>query len=240
MPEIMKIARKHNLRVIEDAACAIGSTINQKHAGTFGDCGVYSFHPRKLITTGEGGAIVTDNEELSDSIRISRSHGGVREELFLEFVESGYNFRLSDINAAIGIEQLMKIERIISARKNHAAMYDSLFAGSSLLTTPSAPLGFSHTYQSYVVLLSKVVDRNFVIRELKKLNIETTLGTYSISSQPYFEKYSSSKKTIAPHSNFAFTHSLTLPLYPEMKKRDVHRVATSLNAILNKSSSKVL
>ena len=240
MPEIMKIARKHNLRVIEDAACAIGSTINQQHAGTFGDSGVYSFHPRKLITTGEGGAIVTNNDELSRLIGISRSHGGVRGELFIEFIDSGYNFRLSDINSAIGIEQLLKIKKIISARKKYAEIYNMLFEGNSLLTTPSAPSGYSHTYQSYVLLLSKGVDRNFIIRELRKLDIESTLGTYSISSQPYFKEYSAHKVINTPRSNFAFAQTLTLPLYPGMKKRDVIKVASALLTILDKTYGKSL
>jgi dTDP-4-amino-4,6-dideoxygalactose transaminase len=233
MPEILRIAKKHKLRVIEDAACAIGSTIDQQHAGTFGDCGVYSFHPRKLITTGEGGAIVTNDDEMSQLIRVSRSHGGVRGELFMEFIDSGYNFRLSDINCAIGIEQLLKIKRIISGREKYAKMYNRLLEECSLLTTPYVPAGYHHTYQSYVVLLSQEVDRDFIIRELKKLDIETTLGTYSISSQPYFKKYAPSQKVSTPRSNFAFKQSLTLPLYPGMKRRDVIKVATSLLKILN-------
>lgn len=240
MPEIMKIAGKFNLRVIEDAACAIGSTINNQHAGTFGDCGVYSFHPRKLITTGEGGAITTSDSEIGELIGIARSHGGIRRELFMEFIESGYNFRLSDINSAIGIEQLSKIHRIISARKKYAKMYDVIFEGNEFLTTPHVPMGYSHTYQSYVVLLSRGVDRNFIIRELRKMDIESTLGTYSISSQPYFEKYSARRKTEVPQSNFAFSQALTLPLYPGMKSRDVAKVAKAVLTILERTYGKSL
>jgi perosamine synthetase len=233
MAEIMRIAKEYNLRVIEDAACAIGSTINREHAGTFGDLGVFSFHPRKLITTGEGGAIVTNNHHLSELITVSRSHGGVRGELFLEFINSGYNFRLSDINAAIGIEQLLKIQKIISSRKYYAEMYNSLFEGNKFLSTPFVPDGFVHTFQSYVILLSKVVDRDAIIRELKKKNIETTLGTYSISSQPYFLKLYPNHKKETPNSDFAFKQTLTLPLYPGMRSRDVKKVAHTLIAVLD-------
>jgi|LakMenEpi03Aug12_release.lakeMendotaPanAssembly.Ray.scaffolds.fasta_scaffold200573_2 perosamine synthetase len=235
MPEILEIAERHGLRVIEDAACAIGSTINDKHAGTFGDCGVYSFHPRKLITTGEGGAIVTNSLELSDLIRISRSHGAIRKELYLEFVDSGYNFRLSDINSAVGIEQLKKLDRIISARLRYAHLYNRLLKDCRLLTTPTAPAGFGHTYQSYVVLLADGLDRDFLIREMKKLNIETTLGTYSISSQPYFNKYSSSKQRDVPNSKIAFRQTLTLPLYPGMKNSGVKLVTNALLDTLDKN-----
>lgn len=233
MNDIIKIAKKHNLRVVEDAACAIGSTINGAHAGTFGDLGVFSFHPRKLITTGEGGAIVTNNQDLSEQISVSRSHGGIRGELFFEFINSGYNFRLSDINAAIGIEQLLKIHKIIAARKNYAEMYNSIFEGNKYFVTPFVPWGFIHTYQSYVVLLSKEIDRDSVIRELKKKNIETTLGTYSISSQPYFQKLFPNHTKETPNSDFAFKQTLTLPLYPGMRSRGVKKVADTLLATLD-------
>ena len=233
MPEIMKIASKHGIRVVEDAACAIGSTIGTQHAGTFGDCGVYSFHPRKLITTGEGGAIVTNDNALSEAIAVSRSHGGVRGELFLEFIESGYNFRLSDINSAIGIVQLQKINKIIAKRLSLVQVYEQFLLDTEYISVPSAPNGFLHTFQSYVVLLKAEIDRDSVIRELRKLDIESTLGTYSISSQPYFDQYLSDRKINVPRSKFAFAQTLTLPLYPQMKKTSVEKVSTSLLKILN-------
>lgn len=233
MPEILKIARKHGLRVVEDAACAIGSTIGTQHAGTFGDCGVYSFHPRKLITTGEGGAIITNDNALSEAITVSRSHGGVRGELFLEFIESGYNFRLSDINSAVGIVQLQKIDKIIAKRSSLVQVYEKFLLDSEYISVPSTPDGFVHTFQSYVVLLKAEIDRDSVIRELRKLDIESTLGTYSISSQPYFNQYLSDRKINVPRSKFAFAQTLTLPLYPQMKKTSVEKVSTSLLKILN-------
>lgn len=232
MPEILGIAKAHGLRVIEDAACAIGSTIGSEHAGTFGDCGVFSFHPRKLITTGEGGAVVTNDEGLSEKIKIVRSHGGIRRELYFEFVEAGFNFRLSDINSAIGFEQMAKIDQIIRLRRKFAGVYRELLGDSELLTTPFAPIGFGHTYQSYVVLLADGIDRDEVIRRMKLVGIETTIGTYSISTQPYFEKFVGFPRPVVPRSIIASRRSLTLPLYPGMRKKDVKTVATSLVSIL--------
>ena len=112
-------------------------------------------------------------------------------------------------------------------------MYNSLFEGNKYFSTPFVPEGFGHTYQSYVVLLSKGLDRDAIIRELKKKNIETTLGTYSISSQPYFQKLYVNHKKETPNSDFAFKQTLTLPLYPGMKSRDIKKVSQTLITILS-------
>lgn len=235
MDQILQIAKDFKLKVIEDAACAIGSTINSQFAGTFGDCGVFSFHPRKLITTGEGGAIVTDNKLLADKIQILRSHGGVRAEFYFEFVESGYNFRLSDVNSAVGLVQLEKLDKIIKLRRKHAGIYMDMLDSVSNLVLPSVPTGFGHTFQSFVVLLDADIKRNLVINELRKFDIETTLGTYSISAQPYFGKYLTETSRPCPQSLRAFNSSLTLPLYPSMKSSDIEQVAKDLRRVLSKN-----
>jgi len=235
MDQILQIAKDFKLKVIEDAACAIGSTINSKFAGTFGDCGVFSFHPRKLITTGEGGAIVTDNESLADQIQILRSHGGVRNAFYFEFVEAGYNFRLSDINSAVGLVQLEKLETIIQQRRKYAAAYMDLLGDISNLVLPSIPKGFGHTFQSFVVLLDPEIKRDRVIEEMRKFDIETTLGTYSISAQPYFSRYLTETSHPCPQSLRAFNSSLTLPLYPSMKSSDIKQVAESLRRVLSQN-----
>jgi perosamine synthetase len=235
MAQILQIAKDFELRVIEDAACAIGSTIKSKYAGTFGDCGVFSFHPRKLITTGEGGAIVTDDDSLADRIQILRSHGGVRNEFYFDFVEAGYNFRLSDINSAVGSVQLKKLETIIRQRRKHAEAYMDLLGNISTLILPSIPNGFGHTFQSFVILLDQELERNHIIAEMRKLGIETTLGTYSISAQPYFSRYLTDSSHVCPQSLRAFNSSLTLPLYPSMKGSDIKQVAESLRRVLSQN-----
>ena len=234
MPNLLDIARRFELKVIEDAACAIGSTINAKYAGTFGDCGVFSFHPRKLITTGEGGAIVTDDVRLSERISILRSHGGVRGKHFLEFVDSGYNFRLSDINAAVGVVQMGKLQEIIDKRTKLAGIYDHILSHIEGISLPKAPLGYRHTYQSYVILLDDAFNRDHVIQEMSLAGIETTLGTYSISAQPYFKKFSSKPSLTVPNSIRAFSQSLTLPLFPSMSEKNIRYVTRTLRSVLER------
>jgi dTDP-4-amino-4,6-dideoxygalactose transaminase len=232
MPAILEIAAKFNLKVVEDAACAIGGMIGTKQAGTFGDCGVFSFHPRKLITTGEGGAIVTDDESLAKTLSILRSHGGIRGEYYLEFIDSGYNFRLSDINSAVGLVQMSKLQEIIEKRINLAERYENLLGEIKGISVPEVPDGFRHTFQSYVIQLDDRYDRDEVIKKMACVGIETTLGTYSISSQPYFRKYNPNLLEPVPNSVIAFSKSLTLPLYPTMNVKKIDSVVRSLKDIL--------
>jgi perosamine synthetase len=232
MSGILEIAAKFNLKVVEDAACAIGSMIGNKQAGTFGDCGVFSFHPRKLITTGEGGAIVTDNESLAERLAILRSHGGIRGKHYFEFIDSGYNFRLSDINSAVGIVQMSKLQEILDKRISRAKRYNRLLGEVDGITVPEVPAGFRHTFQSYVIQLGDRYDRNEVIGRMANTGIETTLGTYSISSQPYFRKFNPDLLPPVLNSTRAFSKSLTLPLYPSMSIKKIDSVVRSLTDIL--------
>lgn len=232
MDRIIEIAKEYNLIVIEDAACAIGSKINSTHAGLFGDCGVFSFHPRKIITTGEGGAIVTNNQMLADRIKLLRSHGGVKKELYLEFFDAGYNFRLSDINAAVGTEQMKRLDEILEKRHKLAGYYQEFLQEMIEIKTPTAEDGYQHSYQSYVIKLANNIDRDAVIRKMRKHEIETTLGTYSISSQKYFSEYGRIGIQGTKNSDEAFRQTLTLPLYPSMRRKDVMTVATILEKTL--------
>jgi dTDP-4-amino-4,6-dideoxygalactose transaminase len=127
---------------------------------------------------------------------------------------------------------MAKINKIIRLRRKYAELYNRLLGNCDLLTTPIVPAGYGHTYQSYVVLLAARFARDEVIRRLKHLGIESTIGTYSISSQPYFHRYRGSNVAPVPRSIKAFECSLTLPLYPSMKKGDVEKVAGALLSIL--------
>lgn len=232
MSGILEIAAKFDVKVVEDAACAIGSMIENKQAGTFGDCGVFSFHPRKLVTTGEGGAIVTDNESLAERLSILRSHGGIRRKYYFEYIDSGYNFRLSDINSAIGIVQMNKLEEILEKRINRAERYTRLLNEIDGISVPEVPSGFRHTFQSYVIQLGEQYDRDEIIGRMANMGIETTLGTYSISSQPYFGKYDQDPLHPVQNSVRAFSKTLTLPLYPSMGMKKIDYVVRSLTEVL--------
>jgi perosamine synthetase len=227
MDEINSIAKEKNLFVIEDAACALNSKYKGKHCGNLSDIGVFSFHPRKIITTGEGGMLVTNNADFASKLNFYRSHGSEKEELYLSFKTKGFNYRLSDILATIGIEQLKKIEYITSRRQYLANYYTKLLSGVDKITIPVISNDKFHTYQSYVIKIDKLIDRNQLIKKLKSINIETTLGTYSISSQPFFKNQKGFNGNFI-NSKDAYNRSLTLPLSVRMVESDVEKVVESL------------
>jgi perosamine synthetase len=228
MDPINEIAARHGLPVIEDAACALDGTYKGRQAGSLGTAGVFSFHPRKIITTGEGGMIMTNDEELANRIQILRTHGAVRGELFMSFVEAGYNYRLSDVHAAIGVAQMAKLDYITTARQQRADGLTLRLAGLDGVRTPVVPEGTRHAYQSYVVLLDDDIDRDAVIRAMKQRDVETTLGTYGMHLQPYFRDRFGIPDAALPQSTRAHNQALTLPLYPQLSDADLDLIAVRL------------
>ena len=190
MISIMKIAKKYNLAVVEDAACALGAEYKNKKTGTLGDTGCFSFHPRKSITTGEGGMVVTNNSELAKKISILRDHGGVfsKKKGFFSFEMAGFNYRMTEVQALLGIYQMKNIDKIINQKRNLAKIYSKILSNIKGVKLPQEMPYGRHTYQSYVVLLDKKINRNKVIKIMRKKGIETTLGTYALHAQPFLSK----------------------------------------------------
>ena len=228
MDPINELAARHGVLVLEDAACALTAEYHGAQAGTLGSVGVFSFHPRKIITTGEGGMVMTDDEVLAERLQVLRSHGAVRGELFLEFVDTGYNYRLSDVHAAVGIAQMRKLAGISQERIALAGRLSERLEDQGLVRTPRAPDGRRHSYQSYVVTLADEVDRDQVIREMRARDVETTLGTYGLHLQPFFRERAGLSPDQFPAATRAHRQTLTLPLYPGMTDSDLDRVADSL------------
>ncbi|MBM3212052.1 DegT/DnrJ/EryC1/StrS family aminotransferase [Candidatus Poribacteria bacterium] len=233
MDPILALAKKHNLFVMEDAACALGAEYKGRKCGTMGDIGCFSFHPRKIITTGEGGMIVTNDKERAERLRSLRNHGmgiinGER-----VFVETGYNYRLSDVLGAIGVAQMKKLDYIIAKHIEIAGWYKEYLSDSKILTLPEVPNGYKHIYQTYTVLLSKNINRQLVIQALLKNDIEANIGTYSISIQPAYQPCE-----ILPNSLNAHRNILALPLQLRMTREDVARIATILKDILGNLDQK--
>ena len=235
MTAVCNFAALHGVPVIEDAACALGASVGARQAGSLGNVGVFSFHPRKIITTGEGGMITTDDEDLAERLRILRSHGGVRRELFLEFIGPGYNYRLSDVHAAIGVAQMARLEGILRERKRLAGDLTARLSEMDLVRVPIFPSGFSHAYQSYVVLLDDSVNRDRVIVEMRRRGIETTLGTYGMHIQPYFRDRFRLRAEMFPNATRAHRQTLTLPLFLGMSEDDLDRISTHLTASIQQS-----
>ncbi len=234
---ITSLARDRRLAVVEDAACALMARCRGTACGTIGDLGCFSFHPRKSITTGEGGMIVTNDDALAQRLAVLRNHGGVRGDLYMQFEEAGFNYRMSDIQAAVGLAQIRKLDSILSRRRELAAEYSRILAGASGVTAPVEPEGFYHTFQSYVVMLDDSINRDRVIRLMRGRGVETTLGTYALHAQPYFQKRWGSTPGDLPGSYRAFRQSLALPLFPQMGPNDPQYVATALADSLSETAN---
>jgi perosamine synthetase len=228
MDPILALAKRHGLAVVEDAACALATTYHGRPVGSFGSAACFSFHPRKSITTGEGGMVTTDDAALAERLRLLRSHGGVRREGRFTFEAAGYNYRLSDILAAIGLAQLAKLDWILERRRSIAQRYRDLLADVPMIRLPAEPDWGGHVYQSFVVLLDPSIDRDEVIRILDAEGIETTLGTYALHCQPFFQRAYGYRSGDLPASREAYAGTLTLPLYPTMEPGVPERVAAAL------------
>ncbi len=236
MNPINEIASRYGLPVIEDAACALGGMYQGRPAGSLGTAGVFSFHPRKIITTGEGGMVTTSDETVADRIRVLRTHGSVRGDRFMSFIDAGYNYRLSDILGAIGFVQMSRLSYIIARRQELSLHYKKLLDSVEGLQAPIAPEGSQHAFQSFVVLLDDVIDRDAVIDEMARDGIETTLGTYSMHLQPYFRERFGISDAMLPMATRAHKSALTLPLYPQLEFDDLSRVCDSLRRAMSAQS----
>jgi dTDP-4-amino-4,6-dideoxygalactose transaminase len=237
MHGVLALAARHHLWVVEDAACGFGARVGGRHCGTFGDAGCFSFHPRKAITTGEGGMITTARPEIAAKTASLRDHGASRTDLarhqntaaFLlsEYHEVGYNFRLTDIQGALGCAQMDRAVWIQERRAALAAQYDARLAGVEWLERPHTPEGFEHGYQSYVCLfrpepptLANVdrlsASRNALMTTLEARGISTRQGTHAAALvDVYATKYGLTPAQF-PNAWLADRLTLTLPLYAQM------------------------
>jgi len=232
MDTIKDIADNYSIDVVEDAACALGATYKGVSAGKFGRLGVFSFHPRKIITTGEGGMIITDDDEMSERLSLLRSHGAIRLDHYLQFEEIGFNYRLSDINSAIGVVQMKKIQAVLTGRRHAAMAYSMRLSGIDGVSVPSEPIDHLHSYQSYVIILSRPINRDKVIRLMRDAGVETTLGTYAMHLQPVFRRRYGLSDADFPNASHAHRQCLTLPLGHSMTNVEIDFVCDNLlNAI---------
>lgn len=231
-PDLLALARDHGLLVVEDAACALGASVGDLACGQWATAGCFSFHPRKVVTTGEGGAITTDDDALAERLRRLRGHGAqAGPGGGWSFVEHGFNYRLSEPAAVIGLAQLRRLDEILADRSGTAAAYDDRLAEVPGVEVRRPAAGEQWSYQSYVVLLDEAFDRDAVVAALGRQGIETTLGTYALHAQPAFARYGHRPGDL-PHSHRAQRQSLTLPLVPRMIRAEVDRVVAALAAAL--------
>jgi perosamine synthetase len=232
MEPIMQLSRERNIPVIEDAACAIGTTFNSRYCGALGAMGCFSFHPRKVITTGEGGMITTDDDHLAERISLLRSHGGKRTGHWYEYEAAGYNYRLSDIQGAMGVAQMEKLADLIEKKRILAEQLKERLANIKGIRLPVEPKWGGHIYQSFVILVDEKFDRDRMIEDMYAHDIEVTLGTYALHDQPFFQQTYGYSSGQLPNSHIAFTKSITLPLYPQMSAADLDTIASALKEVV--------
>ena len=229
MSKITKVAEQYGVPVIEDAACALGAEIEGRRAGTWGLMGCFSFHPRKAITTGEGGIVTTDDASLVLRLRMLRNHGLDPEAPTPDFVLPGHNMRMTEFQAALGSTQMQKVERIIASRRSQAARYDKLFEPTEIVP-PNALPGSRHVYQSYVALLPQKVSprRPEIIAALKAQGIETTIGTYHLPLTTYFRNRGGYSTGDFPVTDDVAARAISLPLFEVLTSQQQEQVATEL------------
>jgi dTDP-4-amino-4,6-dideoxygalactose transaminase len=229
MEKLMQIAREKNIFVIEDAACALGASQNGKMAGTFGDFGSFSLHPRKAITSGEGGLLTMSSRELDHKIRTMRNHGISPNSVPMDFVEAGFNYRMTDFQAALVNSQLNRIDKIIEIKRNLASLFLDLIK-NPLVTLPYVPVGFDHTWQTFHIMLESNDTRNLVMAYLKNQGIFTNYGAQCIPAMSFYKKkYNLDVEREFPNAWAAYTRGLALPLYERLTEIQVRYICNHLN-----------
>lgn len=205
--------QKQGIKIIEDAATNLGTKIGQRYVGTLADLTCFSFHPRKIITTGEGGMITTNDKDLTEKCKAYKMFGKIK----TEFVQMGTNYKISDILSAVGVAQLKKIEMIISNRRRKAKIYDELLSKIDFIETQKPTSNSRHTYQSYVCYTKQNL-RDKIRKRLAERNVETQIGTYALHCLPAFRKCL--RNGILANSEFLYKNSITLPLHEELSTSD--------------------
>ncbi len=229
------IADSAGLLLIADAACSLGASRDGRRAGAHGDVGCFSFHPRKTITCGEGGMLTTDDEELAERARRLRSHGAERTDAGIVFNEAGFNYRLSELQAVLGISQMRRIDEILDDRRATAAKLEQRIRPLEGVTVPESPADATWSYQSFVVVLDENIDRAGVVAHLGSCNVESTIGTYACHQHDAYKPFLQGADL--PNSARFGNQALTLPLVPSMTTAEIERVVSGLGEALDLSRS---
>jgi perosamine synthetase len=232
IPAVREIADRHELKIIEDAAPSLGAKIGEAHVGGLSHFTCFSFHPRKSITTGEGGIITTNDDEAAATLRRIRSHGASTSDLtrhtsgttdIEEYPELGYNYRMTDIQGAIGTVQMGRLDEILAKRQALASRYSTLLkASTDALETPYTPDGYFHTYQSYCVWLNTERPRADIMADMAAVEIATRRGVMAIHQEPFYR--ATFPELSLPVTEEATKRTLLLPLFADMTFEEQDKV----------------
>tara|TARA_Y100001970_G_C14255375_1_gene874965 strand:- start:4581 stop:5759 length:1179 start_codon:yes stop_codon:yes gene_type:complete len=253
MNKILQLAEKYNLFVIEDAACGFGSEYHGQHVGSFGKTGCFSFHPRKAITTGEGGMITTNDDNFAEKLRSMRDHGasitdhqrhhGAKPYLLADYPFAGFNYRMTDIQASIGSTQMERAKVIIDERRKIGLEYNLKFKDLNFFQLPFENNDFLHSYQSYPCIydikrisLGKIKSiknqRNLFMDNLQKDGVSTRPATHAVHMLKYYSRKYGCKPEDYPNARIANDCSISLPLYNGLKKEEQNYVVQKIKAHL--------
>ena len=229
------------LRIVEDGACAAGSGLRGKPAGGLGDIGCFSFHPRKSVTTGEGGMLTTNDEKIAAHLDMLRNHGasiseeqrhhGPKPYILAAYDIVGFNYRMTDIQGALGVVQLSKLDKFIAEREQWAAYYAEKLKNISWLRTPITPEGYKHGWQSYVTFIDENISpikRNDMMEVLQQKGIATRPGTHAVHMLGVYATKYGIKPGDFPGAFIADQQSMSIPLHNRMVKEDFDYIISAL------------
>jgi perosamine synthetase len=239
--EIQEVANDHDLLVIEDSAEALGSSINGKKVGSNADSSIFSFCGNKVLTTGEGGAIVTNDKKIYEKIKQIRSHGRMDTERYFDnpeqsqYLELGYNWRMSSITAALGLSQIQKLDKIIKMRQKNAEYISNKLSKIPEITIPSSPKGFDHIYQMYTIRLSDKILRDKLHTFLTQKKIFSKIYFSPIHLTDFYKNKFQTYENQLPITEKISNEILTLPLYPNMASEEKIYLTNSICEFFEKN-----
>jgi perosamine synthetase len=232
--ELKEIAKDNNLLLIEDAAEAFGAKIGKQNVGNFGDSAVLSFCQNKIISTGEGGAIVTNSRQIYEKLKLIRSHGRVESQDYfnscdmMEYNQLGYNFRISSINAALGISQMKKIDKIIQMRRNSSKYLTEKLASIPNVKCQKLPSDFYHVYQMFTILVDQSV-RDSLMKYLVEKGIMVKVNFYPIHLTKFYSETFGYHRGNLPITEDISDKVLSLPMYPDISKDDLDFIVEEIH-----------
>ncbi len=244
MDELKAICKPRGIAIIEDAACAVGTTYHGRPVGGLGDLCCFSFHPRKVVTTGEGGMVTTDRDDLANAVKSLRNHGATgAPDPSIEphgpwtmgtFNRIGHNLRLSDIQAAVGVAQMAKLDRLMAGRRAAARTYNSLLADLDEIARPLGGDAEGHSFQSYVIRLREGgrKRRNALMAKLDAAGFQTRPGTHAVHRLGYYVNKYGLKPEQFPNACIAEDTTITLPIIPDMQADTQESIAKVLKAAI--------
>jgi len=246
LEKILRIAKDNNLIIIEDASHALGATYKGSKIGSISDMTIFSFHPVKHITTGEGGIVTTNNEKFYERLKLFRTHGITKEKdkllnydgpWYYEMQELGYNYRLTDFQCALGISQLKKIDRIIQRRREIAQKYNYEFKNMPEIKIPQInPIDSNPVWHIYMIQLNLErlkVSRREIFEALRAENIGVNVHYIPVHLQPYYQKRFGYRRGDFPKAENYYSKAITLPIFPKMSDKDIDNVIKAVKKVIN-------